>query len=427
MKERFLENLTRLGVKKGDRVTLAFSGGLDSVVLLALLKEQELMLQAVHIHHGIRGDGADRDARFCESLCQSWQVPFKLLKGDAPAYAKERGMSLEEGAREMRYSLLAPFEEKGFLATAHHGDDNAETFFINLYRGSGSAGLIGIPERRGNLIRPLLPFSKEELRAYAKAEGLSYCEDETNEDESYLRNFLRREILPRLDSREEGNFRKGLAASMKHLKEEHQALQKWADSIQTDRQEDLAALPAAVLKRVLDRMNGEALLRVHFDQICRLLSKEQGCGRVQIGEERYFALEYGHCRFIGQEEAVELSIRPNQPVCYGGREFSLCTWEINTPFTHFSIDCDKIGEDLVLRHRREGDLFQPVGGERSTSRLQKRLKNDRMGRSRRDSLWILAERSGRILWVEHYGADRSAACDGSTKRAFCIEIKEEGK
>lgn len=427
MRERFSENLARLGVKEGDTLTVALSGGLDSVVLLALLKEQRLCLQAAHVHHGIRGESADRDARFCEALCQSWKIPFTLLKGDAPAFSKERGMSLEEGARAMRYQLLAPFEQEGFLATAHHAGDDAETFFINLYRGSGSAGLSGIPARRGRLIRPLLPFSKEELRLFAVREGFSYCKDETNEDASFLRNFLRLEILPRLDSREEGNFRKGLAASMKHLKEEHEALQSWADSVESDEQRVLCALPAAVLKRVLDRMNGGALSRVHFDEIRALLEGQAQCGRLQIGEGRYFALEYGRCRFYRERSPVELAIRPGERIAYEGEEFEIYPWEINTPFTKFSIDCDKIGNDLVLRHRREGDLFRPVGSKGSTSRLQKRLKNDQMGRSARDALWLLAERSGRVLWVEHYGADASAACDGGTKCAYCIEIKEEGK
>ena len=427
MKERFLENLARLGVQKEDLITVAFSGGIDSTVLLWLLLEQGFSLQAVHVHHGLRGESADRDAAFCEKLCKEKGIPFTLLKGDAREYALMWGMSIEEGAREMRYELLAPFEEAGFLATAHHQDDAAETFFINLYRGSGSAGLSGIPEKRGNLIRPLLPFSRDEIEGFAKEAGLPFCKDETNEQTIYLRNFLRQEILPRLNGRKEGNFSKGLAASMKHLQEEQQALQAWANSIKTDQKEQLQTLPAAILKRVLDRMNGEALSRVHFDAICVLLSKESGCGRLQISEGRFFALEYGRCRFYDQEAAVELAIRPDASLTYEGNKFEIRSWEINTPFTHFSIDYDKISDDLVLRHRREGDLFRPVAHPGGTSRLLKRLKNDRMGRSQRDALWLLAERNGRVLWVEHYGADQSVACDDKTKRAFCIEIKKEGK
>ena len=427
MRERFKENLARLGVREGDSLTIALSGGMDSVVLLALLSEQKLCLQAAHVHHGLRGESADRDAQFCSALCAERKIPFTLLKGDARAYAAERGMSLEEGARAMRYALLAPFEEKGFLATAHHRDDDAETFFINLYRGSGSAGLSGIPERRGNLIRPLLPFSREEICAFAKAEGLGCCQDETNEQTQFLRNFLRLEVLPLLQGRAEGNFKAGLAASMKHLKEEQEALQRWADSVESVKRADLAALPAAVLKRVLDRMNGQPVPRVHFDAICALLSKEESCSRWQIGENRFFAVEYGRCRFYSEEEQKEIPIGIGESVRRDGQEFALRLWEINSPFTTFAIDCDKIKKDeLVLRRRREGDLFRP-GGKGGTSRLQKRLKNDKVGRSSRDALWLLAEKSGRVIWVEGYGADQSAACDSHTKQAFCIEIKKEGK
>lgn len=426
MRARFIENLARLGVKKGDSLTVALSGGADSVVLLFLMKEQQLDLRAAHVHHGIRGESADRDAQFCRDLCQKWNIPFTLLKGDAPRYSKERGLSPEEGAREMRYSLLAPFEQEGFLATAHHGGDNAETFFMNLYRGSGSIGLSGIPERRGNLLRPLLCFSKEEIRSFAKEEGLFYCEDETNEDCAYLRNFLRKEIIPRLESREEGRFGKGLSFAMQHLKEEQEALQCWADSVKTDRQEELKKLPPAILKRVLDRMNGGSLPRQHFDAIRSLLEKGESCGRVQISGPRFFALEYGHCRFYEEQQEIELPIRPNELIQWNGEKFELRSWEINKVFTHFSIDYDKIGNDLILRHRREGDAFRPIG-KGGTSQLQKRLKNDKIGRSERDGLWILAERSGRILWVEGYGADQSVACDEATIRAFSMEIKKEGK
>lgn len=424
MRERFKENLKILGVCRGDKVTVALSGGRDSVVLLALLRELPIELQAVHIHHGLRGEFADRDAAFCKELCQRWQIPCTILKGDARAYGKERGMSLEEGARAMRYELLAPYEREGYLATAHHGDDQAETFLINLYRGSGSAGLCGMPEKRGNLIRPMLPFSRAQIDEFAKAEGLAFCEDETNEDSAYLRNFLRREILPSLNAREEGNFTKGLLQSMEHLRAEQEALEQWAEQVETDDQQALKALPKAVLKRVLDRMNGAILDRLHFDQIHRMILEDTAHGQVQISRNRYFRKEYGRCLFYSEDELKEVRAKIGGTVAAGGNSFSI--FEINRPFTHFSIDCDKIVGNPVFRRRREGDLFRPAG-KGGTSHLQKRLKNDRVPKSRRDALWILADSDDRILWVEGYGADVRVACDGNTKHAFYIEIKKEGK
>lgn len=426
MRKQFKENLNRLGVKKGSLLTVALSGGRDSVVLLHLLREMDLSLRAVHIHHGLRGEAADRDALFCQALCEKWQIPFTLLKGDAKAYGKERGMSLEEGARAMRYELLAPYEKEGFLATAHHGDDHAETFFINLYRGSGSAGLRGIPERRGNLIRPLLSFSRAEITAYAEKEGLSFCNDETNEDTIFLRNFLRKEILPALNARAEGNFTKGLLCSMENLAKEQQALDQWAASIQDDKKETLKALPDAVLKRVLDRMKGGPLDRLHFDLIKDLLRSEQRHGKVQIEENLYFSMEYGSCLFHAEEKEEEFAPPIGKKINWENQEFYIGPWEINTPFTHFSIDCDKIADNLIFRHRREGDLFLPQGREGS-SHLAKRLKNDRVPKTVRDQLWVLAEKSGKVLWVEGYGADRSVACDGTTKQAYCVKIIKEGK
>ncbi|MBQ7096227.1 MAG: tRNA lysidine(34) synthetase TilS [Clostridia bacterium] len=426
MREQFEENLRRLGVRPGSICTVALSGGRDSVVLLHLLKGLELSLRAVHIHHGLRGESADRDAQFCEELCRKWQIPCTILKGDARAYGKARGMSLEEGARAMRYEMLAPYQEEGFLATAHHGDDHAETFFINLYRGSGSAGLSGIPEKRGNLIRPLLPFSRAQISAYAKEEGLSFCMDETNEDSAFLRNFIRKEILPRLNERAEGNFTKGLLASMENLRKEQEALDQWASRIEKCEKDSLKDLPDAVLKRVLDRLNGKPLDRLHFELIANLLRGDALHGQVQMEKDRYFRMEYGRCLFLSKEQEREFPIGLGERVYRGDTMFSIQPWEINTPFTHFSIDCDKIRGNLIFRHRREGDRFCPQGREGS-SHLAKRLKNDRLPKSKRDRLWILAEENGRVLWAEGYGADQSAACDGTTKRAYCVEIMREGK
>lgn len=426
MREQFKENLNRLGVEEGSLLTVALSGGRDSVVLLHLLKELPLSLRAVHVHHGLRGEAADRDARFCQALCEKWQIPCTILSGDARAYGEERGMSLEEGARAMRYELLAPFEKEGFLATAHHGDDNAETFFINLYRGSGSAGLSGIPEKRGNLIRPMLPFSRAQITAYAEKEGLSFCTDETNEDTAFLRNFIRKEILPSLNERAEGNFTKGLLASMENLAMERKALDQWASTINDLDKETLQALPDAVLKRVLDRMKRSPLDRLHFELIADLLRSEKRHGKVQIKGNLYFCMEYGRCRFLSQGEEQEVEAKIGEEISWRDVIFSIRPWEINRAFTNSSIDCDKINSNLIFRHRREGDLFCPQGREGS-SHLAKRLKNDRLPKSERDQLWLLAEESGRVLWVEGYGADRAVACDGTTQRAYCVEIIKEGK
>ncbi len=426
MNTRFAKEMEGLFLPKGCTLTVALSGGADSVVLLHLLKQlpgRDFILQAAHVEHGIRGDASLKDLEFCQRLCADWGIPLEVCRVDAPAYAKAQGMSLEEAARALRYDFLDGFADGAmhFCATAHHREDQLETFFINLYRGSGSAGLSGIKPRRGGYLRPLLGFDKQELLAYAQARALEYVTDETNADTAYLRNFLRHKVLPLLNGREEGNFNEGLLAAMACLASEDAALNQWADEVQTEDAAALAALPDAVLKRVLDRRNGAPLSRLHFAQVAGLIRKAPPAGQVQLPAGRYFRLEYGRCVFTAPQEAPILSIRPDRPLEWQGWKFILRSEEIHKPFTHFQLDCDKINGDLVFRHKQPGDRFLPAKGQGS-SRLQKRLKNDRVPRSAREALWVLADGQGNLLWAEGYGAAKEYAPNEHTKRVYTVEI-----
>ena len=426
MNTRFAKEMEGFSLPKGSTLTVALSGGADSVALLHLLKElprREFTLQAAHVEHGIRGEASLRDLEFCQKLCADWEIPLQVCRVDAPALAAEQGMSLEEAARVLRYDFLDGFADGvlQFCATAHHREDQLETFFINLYRGSGSAGLSGIKPRRGGYIRPLLGFEKEELSAYLQQNALQYVTDETNADTAYLRNFLCHKVLPLLGERQEGNFAEGLSATMACLASEDAALNQWAGSVKSDRAADLALLPDAVLKRVLDRMAGAPLSRLHFEQVAGLIRQAPPAGQVQLPAGRYFRLEYGQCVFSAPLEAPEIAIQPGERAEWQGWKFYLRLEEVHKPFTHFQLDCDKINGDLVFRHKQPGDRFLPAKGQ-GTSRLQKRLKNDRVPRSMREALWVLADGQGDLLWAEGYGAAKEFAPNEQTKRVYTVEI-----
>ena len=218
----------RFGVRSGDTLLAAVSGGADSICMLHLLHTLaaplRLSLCCVHVHHGIRGASADRDAAFVRAFCEERGIPFVLQKVDAKAYAAAHPhVSLEEAARVLRYQALenAATAPRTFLCTAHNADDNAETVLLHLFRGTGLRGLAGMPEMRGAsgsacrnaavpedkgdslqrgnrtiLIRPLLSVTRAEIEEYHRESGLSFVEDETNTDTAFARNALRHEILP---------------------------------------------------------------------------------------------------------------------------------------------------------------------------------------------------------------------------------------
>lgn len=180
--------------------TVAFSGGADSTALLLCLyrlrSELGIELRAVHVHHGIRGAEADRDAAFCAELCEKYDIPFQLLYVDAPAYAKTHRLSIETAARILRYEALEQAAPDGDIATAHHAMDHAETVLFHLLRGTGMRGLRGILPRSGRIIRPLLTAEKSEILTFLQQCGEVYVEDSTNFTNESSRNRIRTELMP---------------------------------------------------------------------------------------------------------------------------------------------------------------------------------------------------------------------------------------
>ena len=216
-------------MKEGEEpaILVALSGGADSVVLLRLLKElfmdRPLRLEAFHLNHLIRGKEAMDDEDFCESLCEDLQIPFHSERADIPALAKERRQGVEECAREERYRFLQQVcDQRGlsFIATAHNADDQLETMLFRLARGCALRGLCGIPQRRGNVIRPLLAFSSKEIRDLAKREGWAYREDCTNFEELYARNRIRHRVLPVLEELHSGSTLRACKTAHQLLRDE---------------------------------------------------------------------------------------------------------------------------------------------------------------------------------------------------------------
>jgi tRNA(Ile)-lysidine synthase len=183
----------------GDRILLAVSGGIDSMVLSRLFRESDYPFAIAHVDFGLRGKESSKDADFVRRSAKRWKIPFHLLKADTRNYAKLHRCSIQVAAREIRYAWLNRLaEEQGFaaIATAHHLDDSIETFFINLLRGTGIHGLGGIPVRNGKIIRPLLFADRESIRHYAGTKRITWREDASNSKEDYLRNRIRHTLIP---------------------------------------------------------------------------------------------------------------------------------------------------------------------------------------------------------------------------------------
>lgn len=429
---------------RGERVVCAVSGGADSMCLLHLVWSQGYDVIAAHFEHGIRGEESQRDAHFVETWCRKHGIPFVLGHGDAPGYAAENGLSLEEAARELRYDFLyktAQAYGADRILTAHSLDDNAETLLFNLIRGSGTAGLCGIPQSRGKLLRPLLHVSRAEIEAYLRENEVPHVEDSSNESDDYTRNLIRHRVMPllkeinprfpeaaertaRLSERDEAFFSALARAYLgRELKNESLPL------------ESLRALHPAVASRVirtlfpglsmercdavLDFVRGSeyGLLEIPG----RTLRREQG--RLYLrGEESASVPER---RLIPGEslELPELGLRIETRECvYNG--------EIHDLFKTFYLKYEIVGTDLLCTGRRAGDSIRPKGrGVRK--RLSALFKEAGYTRRMRDACLILRDRDG-PLFVRGLAVDERAVPEPGERAlkimidALCHPERSEG-
>lgn len=204
--EQFYEKIARAisdynMISDGDAVVIALSGGADSVSLLCAMKQLSgqlgFTLSACHVNHGLRGEESDGDMRFCEELCERLGVQLEILNTDVRSF-QQKHESLEETARRVRYDFFARVSDGKKLATAHNSNDSAETVLLNMMRGTGLKGLCGIPPVRGNIIRPLIYCSRDEVEQFLGENSLSYVTDKTNLSDDYTRNKVRHLILPEM-------------------------------------------------------------------------------------------------------------------------------------------------------------------------------------------------------------------------------------
>jgi len=430
LEKQVKESLLRLGVTSGCRVGVAVSGGVDSMVLLHCLcnlrPELNIEITAYHMEHGIRAESAD-DMRFVMAQCEKRGVQCVIERADVPALAAERRVSVETAARDARYAFLDK-QDVDFMATAHQQDDMAETVLMNLLRGSGLAGMCGIPERRGKYIRPLLKVSRREIEAYARDNGVAYVQDATNADTGYTRNYVRHELMPRM-AQVNGNAAGNIARAAALLAEDEAALTDYArcsgciedgpEGARVDIESLKAQMPA-VQKRAI-RLLAEAhcglvdIESVHVDAMRSLALHGESGKRVDIGGGFFAAVVYGKL-IVGRAVKKRYNeLFEALPGCsaFGGWQFEITPFAGEPQFGPGAeyFDADAI-DGAVFRHRQEGDVITPLGMT-GTKRLSDYLSDRKVPLHRRDELVVLA-RGSEILWVVGVGvSDKSRVRPGA--------------
>ena len=396
--------------KRDEKLLCAVSGGADSMCLLHLLHSGGWDVTAAHFEHGIRGAESLRDAAFVEDWCRERGIPCVVGHGDAPGYAAAHGLSLEEAARELRYAFLyEKAKELGAnrILTAHTMDDNAETLLFNLTRGSGTAGLCGIPAERGIILRPLLHVSRAEIEACLKENAVPHVEDSTNRSDDYTRNLLRHQVVPLL-RKINARFAEAAARTSGLAGRDEDCLSGMAkDFLKHELRDEslplaaLRTLHPAVASRVVRKLfpgismeRCEAVLNFVQSTEYGLLQlpghtlrREQGrlyletADSVQIPERRLIP--------GGSLEVPELGVRVDTAECvYRG--------EIHDLFKTSYLKYEIVSSGVFCTGRRPGDTIRPRG-RNLIKRLSALFKEAGYTRAEREACLILRDGQGPVL------------------------------
>lgn len=410
-------------VPKGELLTAALSGGSDSVaMLLALCEIGGYEIRALHVHHGLR-QNADGDEEFCRELCKTLGIPLTVDRVTVPHTA-----SPEAAARQARYNAFAEYlsDHGGFILTAHHLEDQAETFLMNVARGSGNKGLCGIPARRGNVLRPMLDADKTVILSYLAEKGARWREDESNDDDRMTRNFLRRHVMPLLYEREDLRFLTGFQKTVYTLREEQEYLDSVAASYrQENNAVKLFSLPRPICWRVL-KERCPPLTREQFDRILTVC--QDGKDRKEQLSGCFLIIRDGVLFFTDDEPSAPLPdpVPLRDKACWQEKNVFINYFtEIHTPFTNLMADCDKIaGGKLFVRSRRPGDRIT-LQDRKVTKTLKKLFSEDHV--SDRDRRVVIADGKDRVVFAEGYGVSLPFAPDENTEKYFEIKITQENE
>lgn len=418
-------------------VLLALSGGADSVFLLHLLarlsKKEQFPLLAVHVNHHLRGDEATRDADFCRDLCATLGVFFECLDVDVAAEQRDGGFGTEEAARRVRYralrATLAAHPELSCIATAHHATDQLETVLFQALRGGGLRAVSGMAPVRLPIVRPLLCLSRTDVEEALAAAGGTYVTDSTNADVGYTRNYLRREILPRLSriNREPERAVLRMTEALSHDAAFLDALARSARDAAPQRGDGvdaayLSSLHEAMRRRVLILLYEEkrdkeaahiAIEHTHIVSISRLLKSGRTAFSLAVPNRLYAVLRDGvfsFCRAPQKEEPIEGRIPLTEgdislpggftlSTRYGdGTVFVRCFSFLHKMDITAAISSDIINGDVYVRSRMPQDSYRFRG---HTHSLKKMYNEGRIPLAVRPYLPVLCDRDG-ILWVPSF-------------------------
>ncbi|MGB8955451.1 MAG: tRNA lysidine(34) synthetase TilS [Tumebacillaceae bacterium] len=441
-----------------DTVLVAVSGGIDSVALLHALKELGIGVAAAHVDHGLRGEESRGDALFVRELADKWQIPFYSKEFDVHAYAEAHKLSTQVAARELRYGYLTEVAQAicaQKIATAHHADDQAETVLMRIVRGTSIRGVTGIPLRREErgieVVRPLLEVWRSEIEEYANERDIPHREDSSNASIKYLRNKIRLQLLPILQSEYNAGVKAALLQIAEHAREDEEVLGRLAeDAFSTHVQREnphrmrmdrnrLAMMPLSLQRRLITlilyylRGNNVQWEQVHINSIRSLAASPSPSGEVRLPDGLLAWCEYDDL-LIGDDSRPDEAPQPFVLAhpgtyaldAYGIRlEMELVegiprrpkdSWE-----AHFDAD-ELSGSCIYIRIWARGDSLRPHGFS-GTKLISDVLGEAKIPKHRRRT-WPLLCIDDAIAWVVGVRRGEQAPVTQATQRTLVLRASQ---
>ncbi|MCZ4695262.1 tRNA lysidine(34) synthetase TilS [Ancylomarina euxinus] len=408
---------------RNEKLLVAVSGGLDSVVLLHLLHKMEMNCVVAHCNFRLRAGDSDGDEIFVGELAEKYSFPFCTTAFDTTAYAKEKAISIEMAARDLRYEWFESIRQANqclYILTAHHADDVIETVLINLARGTGIHGLTGIKAKKDRLIRPLLPFSRDELKAYAEENTLNYREDYTNAQTDFVRNKIRHQIIPVL--REiNPSIQKTMNENVARFSDveliyNNEISNKKMNFI--NQKDDKLLISVSELKNLpANKSHLFELLKpygFHSRDVANIIeSLDATSGKLFYSENYQLLRDREYLILIEKEEKVAGEYELNKSGLSIEEELKLeCRiFELSSDFKFSTdpqvacFDADKLSFPLKLRKWQEGDVFHPIG-MKGRKKISDYFIDNKFSLTDKEDAWLLVSGDDIIWLVGHRMDDR---------------------
>jgi tRNA(Ile)-lysidine synthase len=430
-----------------DKLLLAVSGGVDSVVLCELCKQAGYDFTIAHCNFQLRGEESERDEQFVKKLGDKYNVNVEVKKFETEGYAAKHKLSIQEAARVLRYewfeelvnTQLSKLNRKAesatiHLLTAHHKDDNIETLLMNFFRGTGLHGLTGIPASYGHIKRPLLDFSKEEIVQFANENELAFVDDSSNLSSKYTRNFFRNEIIHAI-SKVYPQVKENLADNIERFKEIENLYRQTVDELKKKlcrRKGAEVHIPVLLLMKYNNRALLYEIIRDYgfnekqVDEVIKLASSESGKYIVSPAMH-YRLIKHRHWFIISPVQSnLSANILIEATDKSVGFENGILHFELTdngklTNDNHIAcLDAKEITFPLLLRPRKTGDYFYPLGMTKK-KKISRFFIDQKLSKTEKENTWVL-ESNKRIIWVVGHRIDNRFRLTEKTKQVLRITL-----